>query len=64
LIAVFASPLARILDTVRPNETDWLVIILCTVMPVLVVEATKLIRKLKTTHLQIDGTRTLSRSNS
>jgi len=45
LIAVFASPLARVLGTVRPNETDWLIILLCTISPLLVVEMTKLYQR-------------------
>ena len=45
LLAVYFSPLARVLGTVRPSETDWFVILLCSVAPVLVVEATKAIAR-------------------
>jgi Ca2+-transporting ATPase len=41
LLAVYVSPLARVLGTVRPSGTDWLIVILCSVAPVLIVEATK-----------------------
>jgi Ca2+-transporting ATPase len=48
LAAVLVSPLARVLGTVRPTDTDWLVVILCTIAPVLVVEPIKLIFRRKT----------------
>jgi Ca2+-transporting ATPase len=48
LLAVYFSPLARVLGTVRPSETDWLVIVLCSVAPVLIVEATKSIARWRT----------------
>jgi Ca2+-transporting ATPase len=48
LLAVYVSPLARVLDTVRPSETDWVVIVLCSVAPVLIVEATKSIARWRT----------------
>ena len=51
LIAVFVSPLARVLGTVRPNETDWLIIGLCIALPVLVVEMTKLYQRKRTASL-------------
>lgn len=41
LVAVSFSPLARVLGTVRPSEADWLVVVLCSVAPILIVEATK-----------------------
>jgi len=41
LLAVYVSPLARVLDTVRPSATDWLVIFLCSIAPVVIVELTK-----------------------
>jgi Ca2+-transporting ATPase len=41
LLAVYVSPLARVLGTVRPSATDWLLIILCSIAPVLIVELTK-----------------------
>jgi hypothetical protein len=47
LLAVYISPLARVLDTVRPTGTDWLVVILCSVVPILIVEATKAVGRLK-----------------
>jgi Ca2+-transporting ATPase len=48
LLAVYVSPLARVLGTVRPSETDWLVVILCSLAPVLIVEATKAVTRWKT----------------
>jgi Ca2+-transporting ATPase len=48
LLAVYVSPLARVLGTIRPSETDWLVVILCSVAPVLIVEATKAVVRWKT----------------
>lgn len=45
LLAVYASPLARVLGTVRPSETDWLVITLCSVAPILIVEVTKAVTR-------------------
>ena len=47
LLAVYFSPLARILGTVRPSETDWLVILLCSLAPILIVEATKTVTRWK-----------------
>ncbi|MDQ5844371.1 MAG: HAD-IC family P-type ATPase [Acidobacteriota bacterium] len=47
LLAVYFSPLAKVLGTVRPSETDWLVILLCSLAPVLIVEATKTITRWK-----------------
>jgi len=47
LLAVYFSPLARVLGTVRPSETDWLVVILCLLAPVLIVEATKTVARWK-----------------
>jgi Ca2+-transporting ATPase len=48
LLAVYLSPLARVLGTVEPSATDWLVIIVCTVAPVAVVDLTKAVTRLKT----------------
>ncbi|MFZ0062683.1 MAG: HAD-IC family P-type ATPase [Pyrinomonadaceae bacterium] len=45
LLAVWLSPLARVLGTVPPTQTDWLVIILCSIAPILIVEATKAISR-------------------
>lgn len=53
LLAVYVSPLARVLDTVRPSETDWLIVILCSVAPVLIVETTKGVARWK--RAAIDG---------
>ena len=53
LLAVYAPPLARVLGTVRPSETDWLIVILCSVAPILIVEATKAVARWKTA--AIDG---------
>jgi Ca2+-transporting ATPase len=47
LLAVYVSPLARVLDTVRPTGTDWLVVILCSLAPILIVEATKAVGRRK-----------------
>jgi Ca2+-transporting ATPase len=41
LLAIYLPPLARVLGTVRPSETDWFVVILCSLAPVLIVETTK-----------------------
>lgn len=48
LLAVYVSPLARVLGTVRPSATDWLVIVLCSIAPVLIVELTKAATRRKT----------------
>lgn len=53
LFAVYISPLARVLGTVRPSETDWFVVLLCSVAPVLIVETTKAVVRWKTP--AIDG---------
>lgn len=50
LLAVYVSPLAGVLGTVRPSEADWLVIILCSVAPILIVDATKAVVRWKTAH--------------
>ena len=47
LLAVFFSPLSRILGTERPTGADWLVISICTILPILIVDATKLISRLQ-----------------
>lgn len=41
LLAVYVSPLASVLGTVRPSATDWLIVGLCVVSPVVIVELTK-----------------------
>ncbi len=48
LLAVYVSPLARVLGTVRPSEADWLVIGVCAIAPVLIVELTKTVARWKT----------------
>jgi Ca2+-transporting ATPase len=48
LLAVYVSPLARVLGTVRPSETDWLVVILCSVAPVVIFETTKAFSRWRT----------------
>lgn len=45
LLAVWFSPLAKVLGTVPPSQTDWLVIVLCSVTPILIVEATKAVTR-------------------
>ena len=49
LLAVFFAPLSNILGTVRPTGTDWLVILICTISPILVVDVTKLVSRWQTT---------------
>jgi magnesium-transporting ATPase (P-type) len=46
-MALYVSPLARILDAVPPNISDFLVMLGCVVTPVLVVEITKKFRKME-----------------
>ncbi|HLA10945.1 MAG TPA: HAD-IC family P-type ATPase [Pyrinomonadaceae bacterium] len=41
LLAIYFSPLAVVLGTSRLNETDWMVLGLCIVVPVIVVEISK-----------------------
>lgn len=53
LLAVYLSPLARVLGTVRPSATDWLIVSLCVVTPVVIVELTKAVVRWK--RLAIDG---------
>jgi Ca2+-transporting ATPase len=47
LLAVYFSPLASVLGTVQPSDTDWLVILLCSLAPILIVEATKKVTRWK-----------------
>jgi Ca2+-transporting ATPase len=42
LLAVYLSPLALVLDTVRPTGTDWIVITICTLAPIMIVEIVKI----------------------
>jgi Ca2+-transporting ATPase len=39
--AAYFKPLALVLDTVRPLGVDWLIIVVCTLAPIIVVEITK-----------------------
>ena len=55
LLAVYFSPLARILGTVRPSETDWLVIAVCSLAPILIVEATKAVNRWKVVRKDAEG---------
>ncbi len=55
LLAVYFSPLARILGTVQPSTTDWLVIVLCSLAPVLIVEVTKTVTRWKFTTRDAQG---------
>ncbi len=48
LLAVFVSPLARVLGTVEPSATDWLVVVACSFAPIAVVELTKAVARWKT----------------
>jgi Ca2+-transporting ATPase len=41
LLAVYFTPLARVLHVVPPNGVDWVVIVIAAVVPVLIVEMTK-----------------------
>jgi Ca2+-transporting ATPase len=47
LVAVYASPLARVLGTVQPSAIDWLVVVVCFIAPIVVVEATKAVARWK-----------------
>lgn len=47
LLAVYFAPLARVLDTVPPTMSDWLVAGLAVISPVVVVEITKAIARRK-----------------
>ncbi len=42
LVAVYFEPLAKILNTVQPNNIDWLVIISSIILPVTIVETVKI----------------------
>jgi len=52
LLAIYVSPLARVLGTVRPSETDWAIVGVCFVAPVLIVELTKAIGRWKRTAIE------------
>lgn len=41
LLAVYFTPLARVLDVVPPNGADWAVIAIAAVVPIVIVEVTK-----------------------
>lgn len=41
LFAVYLSPLAAVLGTVKPSATDWIVIGSCGLLPIIIVETTK-----------------------
>jgi Ca2+-transporting ATPase len=56
LLAVYVSPLARVLDTVEPSQTDWLVIVACSFAPIALVELTKVVTRWKTTAARKQGT--------
>ncbi len=47
MLAIYFPPLARVLDTVRPTATDFGVILLSIVSPIVIVEITKLIARRK-----------------
>lgn len=49
LLAVWWSPLSRVLQTVAPNPMDWGIIALTMLVPVVIVEITKLIARRKAT---------------
>jgi hypothetical protein len=41
LFAVYFSPLAAVLGTVKPSATDWILIASCGLLPIGIVEMTK-----------------------
>jgi Ca2+-transporting ATPase len=41
LLALYFTPLARVLDVVPPNSADWAVIAIAAVVPIVIVEMTK-----------------------
>lgn len=45
LFAVYFSPLAAVLGTVKPLATDWIVIVGCGLLPIGIVEITKFVRR-------------------
>jgi Ca2+-transporting ATPase len=47
LLALYLKPLARVLDTVVPTFTDWIVVAACMVAPIIVVEGTKMFARRK-----------------
>jgi Ca2+-transporting ATPase len=47
LLALYLKPLARVLDTVVPTFTDWTVVAVCIVAPIIVVEITKMFARRK-----------------
>ena len=50
LLAVYVSPLAAVLGTVKLSATDWIVIGSCGLLPIAIVEVTKFVfrRQLRT----------------
>jgi Ca2+-transporting ATPase len=55
LLAIYLSPLARVLGTVRPSELDWIIISICFVIPIVIVELTKAIDRWQRTEIQTSG---------
>lgn len=53
LLAVYFPPMTRVLGTVRPSTSDWLIVSLCVVTPVVIVEITKAVVRWK--RVLIDG---------
>ncbi len=53
LFAVYFSPLAKILDVAQPTAKDWLVVGLCIILPIFIVEITKLFAARKTANNSI-----------
>ncbi|NNE97898.1 MAG: HAD-IC family P-type ATPase [Pyrinomonadaceae bacterium] len=47
LLAIYLAPLARVLDLTEPTRTDWLVVIFCSVLPIVFVEIIKLLFRSK-----------------
>jgi Ca2+-transporting ATPase len=48
LLAIYLSPLAVLLDTMRLNGIDWMIVGLCTLLPVIVVEISKAATRMTT----------------
>ena len=46
-LAIYLKPLASVLDTVVPTSTDWIHIAACFVLPIIIVEITKLFARRK-----------------
>lgn len=45
LLAVYFTPLARVLHVVQPNSADWAAIVIAAVVPIVIVEVTKVVAR-------------------